>query len=210
MTNINAIRRLSLAMVTALLCATASQAYDFKREGFYYNITSETNLEVEVTNKNDTLNAYKGRELMIPSWVSYNGLSYSVTRIGVLAFAECTKLVNVEIPSSVTSIGSAAFDMCPNLLWMEIPSSVTSIGSLAFGDCSSLKSVEIPSSLKEIELQTFYCCSSLTSVEIPSSVISIEEEAFYGCTSLTDVYSLNVTPPTCEDNIFNVSSTKSE
>ena len=128
MTNIYAIRRLTLALITALLCSTASYAYSFEVDGIYYNITSSDIYEVEVTYKNANYNSYEG-DITIPETVSYNGTYYLVTSIGEKAFYECTSLTSVEIPSSVTSIGKYAFSGCTSLTSVEIPSSVTSIGS---------------------------------------------------------------------------------
>lgn len=42
----------------------------------------------------------------------------------------------------------------------------------------------------------------MTSVTISSSVTSIKNQAFYGCKNLESVYSLNPTPPICEDSPF--------
>ena len=48
------------------------------------------------------------------------------------AFAHCSGLTSVDIPSSVTSIGDSAFDNCSGLTSVDIPNSVTSIGIYAF------------------------------------------------------------------------------
>ena len=103
------------------------------------------------------------------------------------AFAGCSGLTNVRIPSSVTDIGDWAFDDCSGLTSISLPDNVTSIGDHAFSRCSSLTSVRIPSNVASIKGGTFEGCSSLTSVRIPSNVASIEGGAFEGCSSLTSV-----------------------
>ena len=110
-------------------------------------------------------NEYSG-SVVIPSSVTYNGITYSVTSIGESAFYRCYSLTSVTIPSSVTSIGYAVFAYCSSLTSITIPNSVTSIGEWAFEDCSSLTSVTIPNSVTSIGDYAFWDCSSLTSVHI--------------------------------------------
>lgn len=62
------------------------------------------------------------------------------TRIGTMAFSDCTGLTSITIPSSVTSIGSGAFYGCSSLTSIEIPSSVTIIEYDAFKICKNLVS----------------------------------------------------------------------
>lgn len=122
------------AIVTlCIISATAtSKAYDIYVDGIYYNIISEENRTVEVTNltpiHNDNL--YKGH-IVIPAKVIYKGLTYSVTSIGSWAFLNCD-VTSVEIPNSVTSIEYGAFSGCDGLTSVEIPNSVTSIEYSAF------------------------------------------------------------------------------
>ena len=111
----------------------------------------------------------------------------SVTEIGGRAFSSCYSLTSVNIPSSVPEIGESAFEYCQSLTSINIPSSVTKIGESAFQHCKSLKSVNIPSSVTSIGSSTFYNCISLTSVNIPSSVTKIGEYVFRQCKSLTSV-----------------------
>ena len=173
-----------------LLCSAVVSAHDFEVDGIYYNITDETNKTVEVTFKGDSQSSYANEysgNVIIPSSVSYNGNTYSVTSIGYSAFYGCTGLTSVEIPNSVTSIGQHAFSSCTGLTSITIPNSVTSIEKWAFSYCTGLTSVTIPNSVTTIGAYAFYNCTGLTSVTIPNSVTSIGEDAFYHCTGLTNV-----------------------
>ena len=162
-------------------------AYDAKVDGIYYNF-SGTQATVTYLYYQNTSNtqAYTG-EVVIPSTVTYNGTTYSVTSIGGYAFDLCSNLTSVTIPNSVTSIGSYAFYNCSGLTSVTIGNSVTSIGSSAFYGCSGLTSVTIPNSVTSIGSSAFYQCSGLTSVTIPNSVTSIGRYAFENCSGLTSV-----------------------
>ena len=77
----------------------------------------------------------------IPTTVTNNETTYSVTYIGDLAFSGCYSLTSVTIPNSVTYIGIWAFYGCSSLTSITIPKSVTYIGEMAFYGCSSLTSI---------------------------------------------------------------------
>ena len=149
-------------------------AYDFEVNGIYYNFQ---NGGVDVTYKDSNYNSYSG-SVIIPSTVTYNGNTYSVTGIGKSAFSSCSSLTYVSIPNSVTSIGNNAFKDCIGLTNVLIPNSVTSIGS-AFWNCTGLTSVSIPNSVTTIGSSAFRGCSALTSVTIPNSVTLLGSYAFF-------------------------------
>ena len=95
--------------VAMLLCCITASAYSFKVDGIYYNITSTTDLTVEVTYDDIDDNEYDG-SVVIPSQVVYGNKTYTVTSIGRSAFY-CYMLSSVTIPESVISIASGAFDV---------------------------------------------------------------------------------------------------
>ena len=166
----------------ALLVTTTLWAYDFKSGDLYYNITSDSTVEVT----DGGYYGYSG-EVIIPETVTYNGNAYSVTSIGRYVFFDCSSLTSVTIPESVTSIGNSAFESCSALTSINIPNSVTSIGNDAFSYCYALTSVTIPNSVTSIGEWAFKSCSSLTSVTIGESVTSIGSNAFENCSSLTSI-----------------------
>ena len=166
----------------------------FQVNGLWYDKNSD-GTSVTVTYENDTFEGYDGTasytslagELTIPSTVTYEGTTYTVTAIGKSAFQKCKELTSVTIPNSVTVIGSSAFSECYGLTSVVIPNSVTTIGSSAFNLCQSLESIDIPNSVMLIGNAAFRDCHGLTSVTISNSLTAINDEVFYGCTGLTSV-----------------------
>ena len=186
--------------------------YDFEYNGYYYKITNATSRTVAITYRNPEGDFYSG-SVNIPSSVSYDGKTYSVTEIGELAFKGANEgghvtsvsipstvktigtmafwlqqnMGNVTIPSSVTSIGDYAFCWCQNMTSISIPNSVTSMGKNVFSQCRKLASVTIGTGLTTIPDYCFSICQKLTMVTIPSSIKTISKNAFDGCTSLATV-----------------------
>lgn len=126
-------------------------------------------------------------DLVIPSAVTYNDTTYTVTSIGERAFEMCAHLTGVTIPNSVTFIGHSAFSYCTSLTDIIIPESVTAMGGSVFRRCSSLTSVTLPNSLTSLSTWLFYECANLTDVTLPESVSTIGTAAFSGCHSLASV-----------------------
>ena len=86
-----------------------SLAHDFKVMGIFYKKTSDNT--VAVTFKGSSYISYSKEysgDIVIPSSVKYNGVTYSVTSIGNNAFSD-DSLTSVVIGNSVTSIGEWAF-----------------------------------------------------------------------------------------------------
>lgn len=115
------------------------------------------------------------------------------------AFADCTNLVGVDIPSSVTFIGSTAFSGCAKLGSIRIDANntyYTSVDGILYNKQKTEiilipkaigGAVAIPNGVRTISSNSFSDCIGLTSVEIPSSVTTIGKDAFSGCDNLTGV-----------------------
>ena len=114
-------RLLSLSLF--LMMALLSFAHDFEvknadEKTIYYEITSSSDLTVAVTYQGTSYSEYMDEytgSVTIPDKVTYNGKTYSVTSIGILAFAYCSGLTSVTIGNSVTTISNDAFSGCSGL-----------------------------------------------------------------------------------------------
>lgn len=156
--------------------------------------------------------------LTIPS--EYNGLP--VTEIDDNAFFDRSNLQSVTFAndSKLQRIGSYAFANCSSLKEITIPSSVTDIGDNAFAECDSLSSLRVEQgnpkyhsegnciietatrtliagccnstipnggSVTGIGENAFYSCNNLMNITVPSAVTSIGSSAFFDCNNLQTV-----------------------
>ena len=174
------------SLLLLLLLPNISVAHDFEVNGIYYNIDGDKAIVTYKGTSYYNSADYSG-EVSIPSSVTHDGTTYSVTSIGERAFYDCTGLTEITIPNSVTSIGHYAFYHCRGMTSITIPNSVTSIGQSAFTGCTGLTSITIPNSVTSIGSGAFSVCTGLTSITIPNSVTSIGQSAFSGCTGLTEI-----------------------
>lgn len=172
---------LKTTLLASIVSISASaNAYDFAVDGFYYNILDETSVIVIGGGTREGI-------LTVPSSVTYDGNTYSVTKIGDYAFYGCSGLTSIVIPNSVTSIGESAFNHCSGLTGgLTIPNSVTSIGESAFYGCSGLTgSLTIPKSVSFIGDEAFRECSGITSVVFNAEYCNILSDycfaIFTGC-----------------------------
>ena len=210
-------RKIKRIVLTTLpvLCSTAAMwaQTTFTSGNLTYTVTNATNKYVSVAKGSTAPTGV----LTIPSSVTHDNMTYTVTSIGSYAFYNCRGLTSVTIPNSVTEIGNDAFSSCSGLTEITIPNSVTEIGSSAFYNCSSLiynneydnayylgnasnpylllikakstdiTSCEINNECKFIYSYAFKDCSGLMSITIPETVTDIGWGAFCGCSGLTSV-----------------------
>ncbi|MGE4569455.1 MAG: leucine-rich repeat domain-containing protein [Bacteroidales bacterium] len=122
---------------------------------------------------------YRG-DIVIPSHVSHNGITYPVVTIGASAFQE-SAVTSVVLPEGVRAIALLAFDNCENLKTVHLPNSLTSIGLAAFQGCKKLERITLPPHLFHIDGFAFSGCFALNSVTLPESVTHLGEYAFALC-----------------------------
>ena len=167
--------------ILLLCCVGTVKAEEVTIDGIKYDVVTKAKHAIVIEG------GYYSGDIVIPSEITHNNVTHSVTSIGDNAFWGCQYLTSITIPNSVTSIGNYAFQYCFSLTSITIPNSVTSIGKDAFSNCYRLTSIEIPNSVTSIGDTAFYLCSGLTSITIPNSVTSIGSYAFEGCSGLTSV-----------------------
>jgi Flp pilus assembly protein protease CpaA len=157
-------KRILILLFAAMLAGQAWAQTTFEIGDLKYVVTDETNHYVTAGQGSTEPTG----ALSIPSTVTNGGTTYTVTSIGNSAFAYCSGLTSVIIPTSVSSIGDDAFDGCNGLTSVTIPNSVTSIGDGAFWGCNDLTSVTIPNSVIYIGNYVFVSCSKLIEINIES------------------------------------------
>lgn len=111
----------------------------------------------------------------------------TITHIGTHAFANCSVLESVKLPSNLKNISEGMFENCKSLKNIEIPESVEFIGASAFAGCSMLESIKLPNTLTEIYFSTFKNCHSLKNITLSENLISIFPDAFENCFSLEEI-----------------------
>ena len=106
------------------------------------------------------------------------------------AFANCSSLAHVSIPSSVGFVGDWAFADCTNLTSVIFDdfNRLEDIGSYAFKGCTSLTSITFGkySTLKHIGMSAF-SDTGLTNIVLPAELKAIDEAAFWQCKNLSKV-----------------------
>ena len=99
----------------------------------------------------------------------------NVTEIGDYAFSGCKNLgkVTFEDGTAALTIGAEAFASCSLLEDVSLPTRLTTIGSGAFRSCSSLTEITVPEGVMTIGAEAFQWCNKLISVSLPSTLESI-------------------------------------
>lgn len=134
-----------LTTIAVLLCSGSVSAYDFEKDGIYYNLNQEdSSPTVSVTFLTDKgyaegVDTYSG-DVVIPSTVDYEGVEYTVTRIGNNAF-RYDDITSIYLPNAIIGIGDYAFTGCSKLRSIVIPENVVSIGFIAFKSCYELREI---------------------------------------------------------------------
>ena len=106
----------------------------------------------------------------------------TVESIPDAAFYKCTKLkeLKVESGSALVSIGKVAFAHCTSLATLNLPSSLETFGSGAFYNCTELRSVILPDTVKYIPDISFAHCTYLEELKLGSALESIGTMVCHG------------------------------
>jgi hypothetical protein len=172
---------------TSLAQTIANQFVRFCVDGLYYQHLEGNHVEVTYQALHSPHNYPTLTSAQIPTSVTYNGTSYSVTSIGWDAFYRCTSLASVAVPHSVQTIQPGAFAACPQLRSVILENGLTTIGQRAFASCPSISFINLPNTLTDIHRSAFEACTSLKSIRLPERVRSIENRLFAACSSLEQI-----------------------
>ncbi len=100
----------------------------------------------------------------------------NITSIGKRAFAYCTSLKSIGIPSGVDVIEDSTFEGCESLASIDLD--VTSVGVSAFDGCENLRTLILSDRLETIADGAF-AATSIETLELPENLVSIGSCAFY-------------------------------
>ena len=163
-------KKIFLLLWFVLLGLSKVQAYEFEKNGIYYDIVKDK--AVVVTG--DV--GYSG-DVVIPDSVEYYGHYYVVDSIGGTVF-QYSKITSVRLPNQLRAIGSAAFAYCSGLTSISFPGSLRCIGGGAFQYCTGLTALSFPEGMTQIGNGAFYGCGRLETISFPSTMKSIDWGVF--------------------------------
>ena len=187
------------------LISSGALASSFEVDGLYYLVTSSTT--VSVTAKPSATDGsggigfnqgYSGN-VTVPSHVTADGVTYTVSAATDNAFRSSSKLQSVSLPATLVDLGEAPFASCSKLASITVASdnpAYTSINGVLY-DKSATTLIAcpgdtrgdfvVPSSVTTIANSAFHGCYRLTSITLPASVSDIGPNAFRTCTAMRSI-----------------------
>lgn len=96
-------KKIFLLLWLVLLGLSKGQAYQFEKNGIYYDIVKGKAVVVR-----NWSTSYTG-DVVIPETVEYSGQVYVVDSIGSNAFDNCDELTTVRLPEGLKAVGENAF-----------------------------------------------------------------------------------------------------
>ena len=191
----NMIRKVFLSMMAAVVLAGTVQTAQAQNADFwavnvngdtlYYTIIGNNEVSVSSTDDLDWRRLQLSGTLVIPSTVTHEEITYTVTTIG--SFGECNYSA-LDIPNTVTVLGQGCFSQCTTLTAVTLPSSVVEIQQMAFHGCIALTSATIPNSVNIIGDGAFGGDTALRSVTLPDSTTMVGDAPFGACKLTQPLY----------------------
>lgn len=165
-------KKIFLLLWFVLLGLSEIQAYQFEKNGIYYDIV---NGKAVVVSGGSVM--YSG-DVVIPETVEFGGQHYVVDSIGEWAFNACSGVMSVKLPEKLRVIGRLAFVDCYGLTSISFPASLKVIGDGAFQNCDGLTSLSFPEGITQIGDGAFQRCGRLETLFFPSTMKSIDWGVF--------------------------------
>ncbi|MDE7154436.1 MAG: leucine-rich repeat domain-containing protein [Muribaculaceae bacterium] len=189
----------SLLLSAAMLGASFSVwGQEFQQGNLKYTVNADnTTVSVAAASRNSS------DALVIPSTVTDNGKTYTVTAVKESGFAEC-KFTSILIPKTVTEIGSCGFQYCSNTksITFEAGSKLTYVADHTFKGCSLINEFELPEGVTAIGDWALESMTGLYALTLPSTLTKIGSGAIGLCPSLGVVTVKAAVPPTVRENVF--------
>lgn len=163
----------------------SASAYDFVKNGIYYNIIG--NGRAEVTYKSFSNPGYSGN-VTIPLSVNYDSRKYNVMRIGDYAFRNCNVNVTYDYGLNISSIGQYAFFNVTFTGDFALPAGLQKVekGAFAYSNIKGTLSVS-EGGLEEIGDSAFARCQQLSELKFTDRLKRIGDYAFCGCNYIKQI-----------------------
>lgn len=177
-------------LAIAGLMSLGASAHHFAVDNIYYDsIPGTDNCLVtydQATKKGNVYNCYSDT-LVIPSQVTYEGRTFTVTQIGKYAVRNSSGLKAVTIPRTIELIGYGAFSKCSSLTSVLVPGSVKTMDAFCFNDCPLLSSVIVEEGVETIGQCAFFGDIAMNTFTIPTTVKTLDTWAFRNCITLAKI-----------------------
>lgn len=150
-------------------------------KGVKYLLTSDSK-EAKVTGYTNPT------DIVIPSLIELNSISYKVVAIEARAFkgSESLTIVDLSKATNLTSIGNAIFADCSLLNSVSLPATITEITDSMFCNCTTLSALTIPASVTKIGESAFRH-SGIIEMTLPKSIITMGTSVFKSCANLKSI-----------------------
>lgn len=174
--------------------------------GVYYIVHIKQNRAIVKHVEKDAL---RGKDIVIPDYVTFKGTKYPVTLVAASAFENAqinsvklpsklkeiglkafraTNIKELVIPASVKKVEGSAFAYCPNLTKVTFAASQMELIEGCFAGCHKLQSVTFPASLtRDMTYDMFRDCPMLTTVTLPKNLRTVPQQMFSGCKNLRKI-----------------------
>ena len=205
-----------LCVLFSLFTVLNTFAYDFMVDGLAYTKTSETTVKVAAQTVG-TDNYATLTDCVIPSAISYNETTYSVTGIAFDAFNNVVNLTSVSIPATILKIETVSPTPFPewNAFYNSLrlksinveagnPNYTSEEGVLFNKTLTQLiayptekegTSYSVPEGVENINMYAFNSCT-FTDIVLPSTLTTLGHYAFINCKNLSSITCYALNPPT--------------
>ena len=136
----------------------------------------------------ETVNFVEDGNVVIPSSVEVEGVTYTVTSIANEAFKDVDDVETVTLPRTLKEIGNAAFSGCKALKEVVVSEAATSskVSAVRYGNIQRVATRAAGYGMR-IGERAFADCPVLAAVTIPATATTIGDNVFNNCESLKNV-----------------------